>query len=85
MCEYPFASSGVEFEDVAMLSREIMIQDDCAAGSAMPMPFDQDSKEAEALRGAIAFLHSLIAFCDEMLQPAPHTGEAFSEESLSTH
>ncbi len=33
----------------------------------VPMPFDLDSREADALRGALGFLFSLIASYDEFV------------------
>jgi hypothetical protein len=33
---------------------------------SVPMPFEPDSREADALRGALSFLFSLIAFYDEL-------------------
>lgn len=37
-------------------------------GVAVPTPFEPHSPEADALRGAISFLSSLIAFYDELIE-----------------
>ncbi|MGO9984112.1 MAG: hypothetical protein ACLPIX_07875 [Rhodomicrobium sp.] len=36
--------------------------------SGLTMPFEPQSEEADALRGAISFLFTLIAFYDELIE-----------------
>ncbi len=50
-----------------------------AEGSAtrpVLMPFETDSREAEALRGAIGFLFSLITSYDELIAAASAEGDS---------
>jgi hypothetical protein len=53
---------------------------DCAPVPVLPMPFDTDSREAEALRGAISFLFALITTYDEMIAASETTGEPARSE-----
>jgi hypothetical protein len=39
----------------------------CPPAATMCMPLDADSREAEALKGAMSFLYALIASYDELM------------------
>ncbi len=64
MSEYCFDSQGAE--SVSEFAPEGLTPAMCPPAHSVPMPFELDSSEADALRGAISFLFSLITFYDEL-------------------
>jgi hypothetical protein len=48
---------------------------------ALSMPFDADSREAEALRGAISFLFALITTYDELIASGETAGNSACGDS----
>ncbi len=64
MSEYCFDSQSAE--SVSEFAPEGLTPAMCPPAPSVPMPFELDSSEADALRGAISFLFSLITFYDEL-------------------
>jgi hypothetical protein len=78
MSEYSFESRGAE--TVAEFHSESLALAEPPALS-MPIPLELDSHEAEALRGAIGFLFSLITVYDELTLAALEDDSAGKEGS----
>jgi hypothetical protein len=78
MSEYSFESRGAE--NVAEFHPESMALAESQAIS-VPIPLELDSHEAEALKGAIGFLFSLITVYDEFALAALEGASAGDEES----
>ena len=78
MSDYSFESRGAE--NVAEFHSESLALAESPARS-VPIPFGLDSHEAEALRGAISFLFSLITVYDELTLAALEDDSAGKEES----
>ena len=77
MSEYSFESRGAE--NVAEFHSESLALAEPPARSA-PIPLELDSHEAEALRGALSFLFSLITVYDELTLAALEDDSAGKEE-----
>jgi AMMECR1 domain-containing protein len=68
MSEYSFESrSG---ESVPEFSPGNLTLAECSPARSVTMPFESDSEEANALRGAIGFLFALITSYDELIAAA---------------
>ncbi len=79
MSEYSFESRSAE--GASEFHSEGLASAECSAARSLPLPFDADSREADALRGAISFLFSLITVYDEMTLAALESDPAGDEES----
>jgi hypothetical protein len=78
MSEYSFEIRSAE--NVAEFHPESLALAEAPAPS-VPMPFGLDSHEAEALRGAISFLFSLITVYDELTLAALEGASNSNEET----
>jgi hypothetical protein len=78
MSEYSFESRGAE--TVAEFHPESLALAEPPALS-MPIPPELDNREAEALKGAISFLFSLITVYDELTLAALEDDSVGTEES----
>jgi hypothetical protein len=82
MSEYSFQSRGTE--SVPEFSSVNSTLAECSSAQPAIMPFESDSEEAEALRGAIGFLFSLITVYDE-LTAAAREGDSADNGECCTH
>ncbi len=68
MSEYSFDSQGME--SVPEFPSGSLALAEGSAAHPVLVPFETDSQEAEALRGAVSFLFSLITSYDELIAAA---------------
>ena len=71
MSEYSFDSQATESGPEIIPESSTAV---CPPASSLQMPFETDSQEAEALRGAISFLFALITSYDELLAMGESAG-----------
>lgn len=83
MSEYGFDSHGAE--SASEFASESLMLAECPPARSMPVPFELESREAEALRGALSFLFSLITFYDELVALEATTSEFASCGDGCTH